>query len=163
MANFLIFKNTWRRRCCKSLLQVIVSEYQWDVYTNVTIGEHDRLNLPTVCLFPGPLPILSRSHISVQMLNKEKLGGCLARAGARASSVISVYWWARRSAWELTPVYILSQMIGLNLEPDHHQHISKSVLKICFSTFSTFCHNIKFYCCFGHILWRKPDLRKIKL
>ena len=32
MANFLIFKNTWRRRCCKSLLQVIVSEYQWDVY-----------------------------------------------------------------------------------------------------------------------------------
>ena len=32
MANFLIFKNTWRRRCCKSLLQVIVSEYHWDVY-----------------------------------------------------------------------------------------------------------------------------------
>ena len=49
---------------------------------NVAIGEHDRLNFPTVCLFPGPLPIPPRSHISVQMLNKEKLGGCLARAGA---------------------------------------------------------------------------------
>ena len=59
-----------------SLLQVIVNiDGMW---IDVTIGEDYRVNLPTVCLFPDTVT----RHRAVQMLNKEKLGGCLARAGA---------------------------------------------------------------------------------